>query len=263
VRIFALSDPHLSAMRPKPMDVFGDNWKDHPAKIAANWRRVVGDDDVVLVPGDISWAMRLEEAAEDLRLLRELPGRKVLLRGNHDYWWSAIGKVRAALGAGMAALQNDALQVGRYVLFGARGWRAPGERPARYDAEPEGGGGGGGGGGTAEGGARGHYQKSDDEKIFWREVERLKLSLAAAQKLLKRAGAGARLVAMTHFPAVLPRGVATAASEILEGAGTEACVYGHLHGPDIHRAFRGAHGGVRYVFAACDAIDFTPVLVAE
>jgi predicted phosphohydrolase len=255
MRILALSDPHLSTVRPKPMDVFGQNWKDHPARIAENWRRVVRDDDLVLVPGDISWAMRLEEAAADLAVLGALPGRKILLRGNHDYWWSAIGKVRATLAPGMMALQNDALVVGGFIVMGARGWRAPGEKPAKYDLEPE---------GAPPGAAAtpGHYQRSDDEKIYWREVERLKLSLQAAEKLRKKAP-GARLVAMTHFPAVLPRGVATAASDILEAAGVEACVYGHLHGPDVHRAFRGPHGGVRYVFAACDAIDFTPVLVAE
>ena len=262
MRVFALSDPHLSSVHPKPMDIFGDNWRQHDKQIADNWRQVVSDDDVVLVPGDISWAMRMQDALPDLELLGSLPGRKILLRGNHDYWWSSISKVRAMLPDGMFALQNDALVLGDFVFYGARGWRVPGQRPARYDADPAKakGGTGEGSGPPAKGG---HHGAADDEKIYRRELERMKLSIQQMEKARKDLGDRARLICLTHFPAVLPRAQRTEASDLIEGSGAEASVYGHLHGPDCKRAFRGEHGGVRYIFAAADAIEFTPVLVAQ
>lgn len=112
MRVFAIADPHLSSAHPKPMTVFGDTWAGHPEAFFRGWRRTVADDDLVLVPGDISWAMSLEDALGDLRAIAALPGRKVLLRGNHDYWWPSVSKLRAALPEGMYALQNDALRFG-------------------------------------------------------------------------------------------------------------------------------------------------------
>ena len=113
--IFAISDLHLPA-RQKPMDIFGDHWANHFDRISQDWRERVSESDVVLLPGDLTWAMHLEEALEDIRRVGELPGRKLLLRGNHDYWWSAIGRVRRALPEGMFAIQNDCIQLDG-VLF--------------------------------------------------------------------------------------------------------------------------------------------------
>src|SRR5512141_1638276 len=109
MNLWALSDLHLSFAFPKPMDVFGERWRDHGDRIAAAWRERVEPDDVVCLPGDLSWALRLSEVAGELAWLAELPGRKVLVKGNHDYWWDSIGKVRRALPEGVHALQNDAL----------------------------------------------------------------------------------------------------------------------------------------------------------
>ena len=168
MRVFAIADPHLSKATPKPMSVFGPNWAGHPELFFEQWRETVADEDLVLVPGDISWAMRLEDALLDLQDVAALPGRKVLLRGNHDYWWPAIGKLRAALPPGMFALQNDALQVGGVVIAGTRGWTSPGA----FDFTEQ------------------------DRKIYDRELERLKLSLKAAKKL-----SGEKFVVMLHLPA--------------------------------------------------------------
>ena len=129
MRVYAIADPHLSRVHPKPMTVFGAGWEGHPEAFFRGWREVVGEEDLVVVPGDISWAMRLSEAIPDLLDLARLPGRKVLLKGNHDYWWPSISRLRAALPPGMYALQNDALVVDGVAVAGTRGWQYPPQRP--------------------------------------------------------------------------------------------------------------------------------------
>lgn len=231
--IFGISDLHLSFSADKPMHVFGEHWRGHAERMAAAWDALVGADDVVLCPGDLSWAMRLEGAAPDLSWIAARPGRlKVLTRGNHDYWWSAIGKVRAALPPGLVALQNDAVDLGEVVVAGSRLWSCPGALDF-----------------TAA-----------DEKIHLREVGRLRSSLE-----LGRSIAGERpLLAAIHYPpfAADRERSATAYSALLEEFGVALCVYGHLHGRHAHRtAFEGERGGVRYRLIACDRLGFRPVQV--
>ena len=231
MRIFGISDLHLSFSSDKPMDVFGDHWRGHADKMAATWDAMVGPDDVVLCPGDLSWAMKLDQAGPDLAWIGARPGRlKVLTRGNHDYWWSAIGKVRAALPAGVVALQNDALDLGDVVVCGSRLWTCPGALD--WD--------------------------SHDDKIYQREVERLRLSLEAGQKL----AAGRPLIAAIHYPPFDKQQGSTAYSALLEEFGVVVCVYGHLHGRRAHRtAFEGLRAGVRYHLIACDHLNFSPITV--
>lgn len=226
MRLFAIGDPHLSGAQAKPMDVFGPRWAEHPGSFFAGWRRVVGEGDVVLIPGDISWAMRLEEALVDLEAIAELPGTKVLLRGNHDYWWPSLSRLRAALPERMLAVQNDAVRVGPYVVGGTRGWIAPGS--PGFEAA--------------------------DLKIYQREVARLALSLQA----MRRAGPGIR-VAMLHFPPTNPRGEPSGFTELLAEAELDALVFGHVHGdaavplPELP--------GVAVHFVAADRIGFEPRLI--
>lgn len=126
MNIFAIGDLHLSFANPKPMDIFGDNWTDHPEKIRRAWLASITEDDLVLIPGDISWAMNLEEARPDLDYIAELPGKKVMIRGNHDYWWSTVSKVRKAVDPSISVLQNDSLKVtDDLVIAAARGWDSP------------------------------------------------------------------------------------------------------------------------------------------
>lgn len=218
--VFAIADLHLPA-RQKPMDVFGAHWKDHFQRISADWTARVKPGDVVLLPGDLSWAMRLEEAAEDLDSIARLPGTKLLLRGNHDYWWSSIGRVRRALGEGMIAIQNDSVMIDGRLYAGSRGWTLPGA-----DAT------------------------DDDRRIYERERLRLEMSLKHA----RGRDANAPLTAMLHFPPLTDD--EPGFSDILEAYGVCDCVYGHLHGAAIHGAVRGLRRGVCYHQVSCDGLDF-------
>ncbi|MDP2342315.1 MAG: metallophosphoesterase [Deltaproteobacteria bacterium] len=231
MRIWGISDLHLSFSTDKPMHVFGEHWKGHDEKMAAAWDASVADDDVVLCPGDLSWAMKLPDAEKDLAWIAARKGRlKVLTRGNHDYWWSAIGKVRSALPPTLVALQNDAIDLGEVVVAGSRLWTCPGALD--WDA--------------------------NDEKIYLREVERLRLSLVEG----KAKAAGRPLLAAVHYPPFDKQQQATPYSNLLEEFGVQMVVYGHLHGRRAHRtAFEGERHGVRYHLIACDHLDFAPVLV--
>ena len=226
--VFAISDLHLPASI-KPMDVFGDHWKNHFDRIRADWTARVKPEDVVLLPGDLSWAMHLEEAREDLESIGALPGTKLLLRGNHDYWWSAIGRVRRALPEGTYALQNDSMLIGGRLYAGTRGWTLPGT-----GAEAE-----------------------EDRKIYARERMRLEMSLKHA----RARDAAAPITVMMHYPPLTEEQAGF--SDILEAYGVEDCVYGHLHGAGIYGAVRGERRGVRYHQVSCDGLDFKLYLLYQ
>ena len=219
--VYAISDLHLPA-RVKPMDVFGDHWKNHFERIQADWRARVREGDVVLLPGDLSWAMRLEEAVEDLDSIAALPGVKLLLRGNHDYWWSSIGRVRRALREDMFALQNDSILLNGRLYAGSRGWTIP-----LSDA-----------------------QDADEQRIYNRERMRLEMSLKNA----RARDALAPITVMMHYPPLTEE--AAGFSDILEAYGVEDCVFGHLHGAGLYGAVRGEVRGVRYHQVSCDGLDF-------
>lgn len=219
--VFAISDLHLPA-RQKPMDIFGPHWENHFERIAADWRARVTEADIVLLPGDLTWAMHLEEALEDLGRVGELPGRKLILRGNHDYWWSSIGRVRRALPEGMYAIQNDVLQLDGMLFAGSRGWIIP----------------------------MGDNADENDVRIYNRERLRLEMSLKAARRM----DANAPLIAMMHYPPLMDQ--VAGFSDILEAYGVCDCVYGHLHGAGLNGAVRGMRGSVRYHQVSCDGLGF-------
>ena len=226
MRVFAIADPHLSRVRPKPMTIFGPAWQGHPEAFFRGWREVVGPQDLVIVAGDISWAMRLSEALPDLMDLSALPGEKVLLKGNHDYWWPSISRLRAVLPEGMYALQNDALVLKGVAVAGTRGWEYPPKTP-------------------------------EDERIFAREVERLELSLKAV-----RARPYRHLILAFHFPPFGPGGEPTALLQKAVEANPEAIVYGHLHGADPERLPK-AYNGIPLHLVAADVLGFRPKLGLE
>ena len=230
-RIFAIADLHLSASGAKPMDLFGAEWVDHAERMARAWDATVGEDDTVLLPGDLSWARNMAEAAGDLAWIGQRPGAKYLLRGNHDSWWKSAAQLRKALPDRCFALQNDAFDLGDAVLVGARGWTAP-DDPI---ATPE------------------------DGPIFQRELERLRLSIADADR---RFGRTQPRVAMLHYPPWLAGRAPTELVTVLQRGGVGACVYGHLHGVDHARAVTGERDGIHYQLVASDAVAFTPVPVA-
>ena len=226
--IYAIGDLHLSLTTDKPMEIFGGEWVGHTKKIKEKWERMVTPDDIVIIPGDISWGLKSEEAEEDLRWVAALPGKKVLIRGNHDLWWTSVSRLNR-FDETMFFLQNTHYMADDYAICGSRGWICPGD--------PE--------------------FESHDEKIYKREQLRLRLSLESA------VAAGAeKLIAVLHYPPVCSGGTASAFTEILEEFGVELAVYGHLHGTEAHlRAFQGIHRGVEYRLVSCDYLTCCPRLL--
>lgn len=239
MKIFALGDLHLSLNAPaipqdaasfqgtKPMDIFGANWSEHIKRIYDNWQDTVGDDDLVLVPGDISWAMTLAAARHDLAFISSLKGRKILIRGNHDYWWHSPSKIRQSLPPSVEILQNEAIFIGDWAITGTRLWTLPG---------------------TAEFGPA-------DQKIFQRELIRLELSLQGAQ--------GRPVINMFHYMPTNEKGEANEVTELLGRYNTRIVVYGHLHDQSHRIAIEGEHWHMQFYLVSGDYLNFTPKLIAE
>jgi len=223
MQVYAISDLHLSGYQPKPMDIFGENWKDHWTKIRADWYKHVHEEDLVLIPGDISWAMRLSEALIDLKQIEELPGTKILLKGNHDYWWSSVSRIRSELNDSMILLQNEAFEFDHISVAGTRGWTCPSDREF----------------------------KPEDEKIYRREVERLKLSLSRVKPREDK-----RIIVMMHYPPFNEKREQTGFTELMEKYGVDTVLYGHLHDASAYQSFNGVHNGILYQNVSCDFLDF-------
>ncbi len=244
VRLFAIGDTHLPSKRNKDMHRFG--WTDHPVPLQRAWDEKVSAQDVVIVAGDISWATRPAEVLDDLRWLDERPGRKVLLRGNHDYWWGDSGaklrKLFEPYHSLAGFLHNCAVAIGPWTIAGSRLWTAP-EAPPLPGGEL----------GAEE--VRAHYVE--------RECHRLELSVRdALAKENASSEPRVRIVAV-HFPPLYSNGLETAFSRLIEQFSPKICVYGHLHASGIPAGFTGERSGVRYVLASCDAAGFAPVLLDE
>ncbi len=248
--IWALSDPHLAFGVPsKTMEAFGPAWKDYADQIAMNWKRLVSPEDLVLIPGDISWAMRLDAALVDLRWIDALPGTKVILKGNHDYWWSSSSKLAQVMPPSIRWVQNNALVWNEVAIGGSRLWDTPEyqfgahitfqENPLARKKSPQ----------------ELSQEKEEEEKIFIRELERLKLSLSQLDPKAKIR------IALTHYPPIGADLHPSRASQILEQFQIDYCVFGHLHNVKEGSLPFGKARGVTYVFASCDYLHFTPILV--
>lgn len=231
MKIFAISDPHLSFSKPKPMDIFGDNWTNHAQRMKQAWFDTVGEDDLVLVAGDISWAMHIEDAMHDIDFIADLPGTKVMLRGNHDYWWNSIGKVRACLPEKFYAIQNDSIRFDSVVIAGTRGWTCPNSA---------------------------WFSEEEDRKIYEREVLRLTMSLESI-----RAQEGDIRIAMLHYPPFNEKREESGFSSAMHEHNVQHVVYGHLHGDSCQAAFEGERDGVDYHLTSCDFLNFTPAFLLE
>lgn len=223
MKVFAISDLHLSVNNPKPMDIFGPAWDNYVDKVFADWREKVGKDDIVLLAGDFSWAMAMEDTRPDFELLKDLPGKKILIRGNHDYWWKSISAVRAFMPQGFYAIQNDAIRFENVVICGTRGWMVDDEDKM-----------------TAE-----------NLKIFNREVIRLELTLQSAQKLRQD---GDRLVCMIHYPPVNFKKEDSKFSQLLEKYNVDDVVFGHLHGFK-RQELKFLKNGINYYLTSCDLVE--------
>lgn len=230
MRVFAISDLHLSFSTDKPMDVFGDHWKDHHIHLEANWKERISNDDIIILPGDLSWAMNLDEAAIDLEWLANLPGRKIILKGNHDYWWTSPSKMKSELPEGIIPLQNSAYDAGKFIVAGSRGWMSP---------ESD------------------EYQDEKEGSILRREQIRLKLSLDAAESMRTKKKP---IIAMMHYPPIV-NGKSTEFSRILAERGVTLCVYGHLHSAPgtWSKQLDTTIDGVEYRLVSSDYLGFEPI----
>jgi len=221
--IFAISDLHLSKVNPKPMEIFGGNWSCHWDKIRYDWLEKVQDNDVVLIAGDISWALTIDEALPDLLDISKLPGRKVLIRGNHDYWWESPAKIRKAVPEGIEIIQNDFVDGGSFNICGTRGWMLPGDD--RF--------------------------KGSDDKVYKRELIRLELSLSkASQASLKP------IIVMIHYPPFNEKGEPSKFVDIMKKYNVKTCIYGHLHGEGLKKVTEGIYDDIQYIMVSCDYLDF-------
>ena len=231
--IWTISDLHLSHAQPKPMDIFGPQWRNHAERIATAWRARVAPEDWVLIAGDVSWAMRLPEALVDLRWIDALPGRKVLIRGNHDYWCSRrVKPIRPHLPPSMLLLSADAYDLGPLVVCGTRGWITP-ETPG--------------------------YTPATDEPIYQRELIMLDRALAHAREL---AADVKPILVMLHYPPFVNQQPTAFAQRIAACPGVRACIYGHLHRRQDHdHAVNQTIAGVAYQLTSADFIGFGPVAV--
>lgn len=223
-KVFAIGDLHLPGGSPnKAMDKFGEGWKNHFEKIRQDWQLRVCHEDIVLIPGDISWAMQLENALPDLLAIGELPGRKILLRGNHDYWWSSLQQIKKVLPEEMYLLQNNVVELDEYIFGGTRGWLIPCQHATLAE---------------------------NDIKIYKRELNRLQLSIGNFAKSDKIK------IGLSHYPPLLDYEKDTGFSRLYSQYETQYVVYGHLHGESIESAFIGEYAGVKYALCSADALLF-------
>ncbi|BAH08237.1 hypothetical protein CKR_3186 [Clostridium kluyveri NBRC 12016] len=225
--LFAISDLHLDITGNKPMGIFGYNWIEHDVKIKKNWIDNISGEDTILVAGDISWSMNIKSGFGDLEWIHNLTGRKILVKGNHDYWWSSITKLNN-LYKDMNFIQNNFFVYEDYAICGTRGWICPGSENF----------------------------STHDNKIYNRELLRMKNSLNSAVK------AGySKFIAMIHYPPIGEKFMHSDFKCMFEKYGVEKVIYGHLHGESLSKSITGVINGVEYILTSTDYINFNPIRV--
>ena len=223
--LFVIGDTHLSLSTDKPMDIFG-GWKNYMQRLEENWRSVVQPQDTVIIPGDVSWGMSLEQAKEDFLFLHRLPGKKILMKGNHDYWWATRAKMESFLeGNGLdslSILHNNAVSVEGLSLCGSRGWMF-------------------------------EQGQEDDKKIINREAGRIRASLQDAQRFGEQ-----EKVLFLHYPPVFMQDSIPEFFEVMNQYGVRRCYYGHIHSQGCRFAFQGEWCGVQLEMVSADYLRFMP-----
>lgn len=224
--LFAIGDLHLSLEKNKPMNKFGKQWENHHLKIKNNWIKNITSEDMVLVVGDISWAMSEEVAQSDLNFIKELPGKKILIKGNHDFWWNKTGYLNEKYGDNMFFMKNTSTIYKDIAIAGTRGWI--------YNSET-----------------------SHDIKIYKREQQRLKISLENAIKTNCK-----KIIVMMHYPPSNDKHEFLDFTNIIELYPVEKVIYGHLHGEENYNTgIRGVYNNVEYILASSDYLDFVPLKI--
>ena len=222
--IWAIADLHLSFSEDKPMDVFGDNWKNHEEKIKQDWLSKVSDNDAVLLPGDFSWSMYLENTVRDFEFINKLPGEKLLLKGNHDYWWTTVTKMRQFIKENnfqnIDFLHNNSFEYEGCIIAGTKGWALSGEEA--------------------------------DEKLIQREMIRLELSITDG---IKKYGEDKPIIVCMHYPPTTKNGEMNFVN-IMKKYNVKQCLYGHLHSQAIKEAVEGIVEGIELKLVSADGVDF-------
>lgn len=230
--LYTIADLHLPLGVDKPMDIFGKAWSGYVDRLEYNWQRKITNDDVVVLPGDFSWATYLEQSRNDFEFLDKLNGKKILLKGNHDYWWTTMNKLRSFITdngfSGIEFLQNNSFVYGDIAICGTRGWIQP---------EIEG-------------------FSAEDKKIYDREVQRLELSLKSAADCREA-------YVFTHYPPVSFQNDENDFIRMMKRYGVTKCFYGHLHSASHKNAVNGVVDGIEYRLVSGDYLQFDPVCVIE
>ena len=225
--IYAIADLHLSFSTNKPMDVFGEQWAGHDKKLKANWLRLVEGQDFVVIPGDISWAMSLDEAIEDFKFIDSLPGHKIISKGNHDYWWTSVSKLNKFIHehgfSSISFLHNNSYAENGVAICGTRGWKCP--------------------------------ESEEDLKIYNRELQRLEASLKNA---CNGSSITEKIAVFLHYPPFDSEGKPLDFVNIMKKYNVSTCCYGHLHGAGGRNIITGDINGIDFKFIAADYLNFTP-----
>lgn len=227
--IYTIGDFHLSFNENKPMSVFGDNWEGHEEKIKNNWIENVKENDLVILPGDFSWSMYLKDTYKDFEYLNDLPGKKLLLKGNHDYWWTTVTSMNKFLEENkfenIDFLYNNSYEFEDCIIVGTRGWS--------------------------------QTDDNEDKRLTKREVLRLELSI---QDGIKKYGEEKEIIVFMHYPPItssnLLKNEMTDYIKIMKKYDIKKCYYGHLHSTSIKEAVEGEHFGINFKLVSADGLDF-------
>ena len=226
--LFAIADLHLSLGEDKPMDIFS-GWNDYVERLKNNWTKLVSNDDTVVIAGDISWAMKLEETYTDFNFIHNLPGKKIFIKGNHDYWWGTKNKIDNFISqnnlSSISVLFNNAFECNEFAVCGTRGWFLENE-------------------------------SAEDIKVLNREVGRLRTSIDAAKKI------GKEPIVFLHYPPIYGGVICNEIMDVLIESNIKKCYYGHIHGQkNIRNAFEDNYKGIEFKLISCDRLSFVPLLV--
>lgn len=228
--IYTIGDLHLSFHENKPMGIFGENWEGHEEKIRKDWEEKVTANDLVVIPGDFSWSTYLKDTYEDFAYLNDLPGKKLLLKGNHDYWWTTVTSMRKFLQENdfetIDFVYNTAYEFENYIIAGTRGW--------------------------------GQNEEGDDKKLLKREVARLELSLEKAIEL--KGNQEKEMIVFLHYPPIVHSNLINHEMsefvKVLKRYEIKRCYYGHLHSSSIREAVEGNYYGIDFKLVSADGLDF-------
>ena len=227
--IYVIADLHLSFCHPKPMDIFGTNWEKHEEKIKNDWISKVKQDDLVVIPGDFSWEMNLEETYEDFKYLDTLPGMKILLKGNHDYWWTTLNKMNNFIKESnfntIKFLHNNSYSYEKYIIVGTRGWNL--------------------------------FNTTEDEKIYKREVDRLEISIKDG---INKYGKNKEIIVFMHYPPITKENLSSISKKndfinLMNKYSIKRCFYGHIHN-SYTDVVEGEIKGVNLKLISADYLDF-------